>query len=116
MDKIFNKSNILLLSLGLSLALFSIIKLYFNIDISSYLLFGLTIFTFVIALSELADGKRKDIIIFISIPCGLVATLFVTLVKTSGVNIQNYTDTFTILSLSVLIVSLALSDANPEKK
>lgn len=116
MGKIFNRSNILLLSLGVSLSLFAVMKVLFDIGISPYLLFGLTIFTFLIALSELAEGQKKNILIFISIPVGLAAALFVTLVKVSGEDLQNYNDSFTILSLAVLLVSLAFSDVDPEKK
>lgn len=110
-------SNVLLLSAGLSLAAFGVIKGVEGIQIPDPILYGLTIFTLIIGLSELAEisEKRwKNYFIFASVPFGLLGGLLVFWKDRKGEDLQNFNDAFTLIALGVLFSTFAFKDNEKE--
>lgn len=107
-------SNVLLLSAGLSLAVFGVIKVFGQIKIPDPILFGLTIFTLVIALSELADKEKKHLYIFASVPIALFGGLAIFWIGMTGKFLQNFNDAFALFALGVLFTTFAFNDSEEE--
>lgn len=109
-------SNVLLLSAGVSLALFGVIKALGEIKIPEPFLFGLTIFTLVIGLSELASKKVKPYYIFASVPFALIGGLLVFHSSMKDEVLQNFNDAFTLIALGALFATFAFNDNDEEKQ
>lgn len=104
------RGNILLLSLGMSLGLFSIIRVATNISVSPYLLIGVSIFTAFIAITDINSDEKHPVFLFLSIPFSLFSAWIFYVFNTPASNLQNYSEAITIFSLGAVLVSLSFKD------
>lgn len=88
----------------------------FNINIPSNFILGLSVFTLFLSLADTTNNKfHKNWITFFSLPVAFGAAVFATYsYKESEINTT--INSFTIMSLSMVLVSIFLSDIRKKEK
>lgn len=110
---VVNKSNALLLSIAISMLFFSVAILVFEIDIPVNYIFGFSIFTLVVSLSEINTHTGfKLLFLLISVPIALFLTVFSVYLNYSEEFLSRFTNSLTVMSMFIILISVILNDKN----